>query len=274
MIIEKAEMKRIAGSRMPLLVVARHTQMIELLTLILERERFAVSAATNCLEALALLQRQRPAAIITEIALDDGEEAGMDLCETVRAGGAAGDLQAIAAIPILILAADPDEQCLIRSFRAGANDVLAKPFSAPELVDRMRALLWQAHSAERLILRALQSRGQDPIILGPLYIDPRQRVVSVAGRPLALTATEFDLLHQMADAPEHVFSRQQLLANIWDWHIASIPSKAWEVTRTVDVHIGELRRKLKPFDTLIVTARGVGYKLVPPRSRHEERHVA
>src|SRR5262245_34052755 len=151
-------------------------------------------------------------------------------------------------VPVLMLTARADESDLLVGLAVGADDYMTKPFSPRELVARVRALL-----------RRVERRpapAADAVRLGELEIDPAARQVRVGGEPVHLTPTEFDLLILLAGRPGAVFSRDQLLAEVWGWRDGS-------GQRTVDSHVRGLRRKLG--SELVRTVHGIGYALEAPR---------
>jgi two-component system response regulator RegX3 len=147
-------------------------------------------------------------------------------------------------VPILIVTARDEEPDRVAGLELGADDYITKPFSPRELVARVKAILRRAEPATR-----------DPILtLGDIVVDLQGRDVSVGGEPVELTAKEFDLLTCLLENPGIVLSRDTLLDRAWG---TTYPGG----TRTVDVHVGQLRRKLgRP--ALIRTVRGAGYKAV------------
>ena len=155
-------------------------------------------------------------------------------------------------IPVVVLSARRQETDRIYGLELGADDYLTKPFSPAELVARVRAVLRRT--------RAGKANTEKPIHQGELTIDPNGRAVTMRGTAVELTATEFNLLWFMATHPNQVFSRDQLLQNVWGFSDYVDPS-------TVTVHIRRLREKLEqdPSNpTWLLTVWGVGYKFSPP----------
>jgi DNA-binding response OmpR family regulator len=151
-------------------------------------------------------------------------------------------------VPVLMLTARDDETDLLVGLGVGADDYVTKPFSMRQLVARVRALLRRVERAAELA-----REPRDGVVrLGELEIDRAQRRVRLTGAEVHLTPTEFDLLAALAARPRTVLSREELLADVWDWADAS-------GTRTVDSHVKALRRKLGA--NLVRTVHGVGYAL-------------
>ncbi|TVR58828.1 MAG: DNA-binding response regulator [Spirochaetaceae bacterium] len=156
-------------------------------------------------------------------------------------------LRARRRTPVIMLTARTEEDDRLRGFRAGADDYVAKPFSPRELVARVKAVLSRS-SAE--------VPGVRPLRFGRLSIEPQERSITVAGRPVEFTTREFDLLYLLARHPLRVFGRDELLDRIWG-------DERGEVDRVVDVHISNIRAKIEEDSSApryIVTLRGVGYK--------------
>jgi DNA-binding response OmpR family regulator len=170
---------------------------------------------------------------------------GLDLCRQAR--------RHTAYIPIIIISARGAESQRILGLELGADDYISKPFSALELVARMRALFRREAAFGREARRAAGAVEQNG-----LYLDPVTRVVQLDGKPVALTAREFDLLLYFAQHPGQVFSRIDLLAKVWGYSHAGYE-------HTVNTHINRLRCKIEPDPaqpTRILTVWGVGYKFV------------
>jgi DNA-binding response OmpR family regulator len=220
-----------------ILVVDDERNIVELVRLYLEKDGFAVVAAHDGREALVLAERHDPDLVVLDLMLPllDGREVTRELRRR-------GDT------PILMLTARGDDVDRIVGLEMGADDYLVKPFNPHELVARVRAILRRTDGA---------ARGGRPIEVGSLRIDPRRHEAYVGSRRVELRPREFDLLAALARDPGVVLSRDVLLESVWG---TDFPGE----TRTVDVHVGELRAKLGEDGPAIETVRGVGYRLVPP----------
>ncbi|WP_055489598.1 response regulator transcription factor [Streptomyces sp. TP-A0356] len=204
--------------------------------------------------------------VLLDLGLPDMD--GIDVCRAVRTRS---------SVPIIMITARSEETDRVVGLEVGADDYLSKPFGVRELVARIRAVTRRTHPerhappnttapAFAAMLpgpaqdRPLEERGVQE--LGPLTIDRRTRGVTVSGRPLTLTPKEFDLLSQLASDPGAVWSRQQILDTVWD-------PNYFGPTRTLDVHVSALRRKLGD-PAWIATVRGIGFRLtVPGDSAHD-----
>ena len=202
----------------------------------LRAEGFAVEVAHDGPAGIALCERLLPDLVILDLLLPGID--GLEVCRRI---------QRTRPLPVLMLTALDAETDVLVGLGVGADDYMTKPFSPRELVARVRALL-----------RRVERRPAPPgelVRLGTLEIDPAARLVRVAGSVVHLTPTEFDLLALLAARPGAVFSREQLLADVWGWRDGS-------GQRTVDSHIRGLRRKLG--SDLVRTVHGVGYALESP----------
>jgi DNA-binding response OmpR family regulator len=222
-----------AGAKGLVLVVEDERPIADLVRLYLRREGFGVQVEHDGAAGLAAARRLRPVAAILDIALPGME--GTEICRRLRADGD--------WTPIIFLTARDDEVDRILGLELGGDDYVTKPFSPRELVTRVKALLRRA---------AGPPDGDRVRTVGPVSLDPGRRLVTVDGVALALTPTEFDLLGHLLGRPGRVFTREELLAGVWGYAPAA-------GTRTVDVHVAQVRAKLGGAASLIRTVRGVGY---------------
>ncbi|WP_062304092.1 response regulator transcription factor [Demequina subtropica] len=221
------------------LVVDDEQSIRELVGGYLRRDGFDVIEAGSGEDALAALATSR-----VDLAILDVRLPGIDGMETLRR------LRRTSSVPVLLLTARAEEADRIVGLELGADDYVTKPFSPREVVARVRAILRRGDPAP----------GDERIAIGELRIDPAAHEVTVGDRPAALTALEFDLLGALATAPGRVFTRRQLIERVWGWDF-------YGDERIVDVHIRKLRRALDdPAEDprMILTVRGVGYKLAAP----------
>ncbi len=222
-----------------ILVVDDEPNIIELARMYLEQEGFRVQSASDGAKALEMIARQPPAVMVLDLMLPEVD--GWDVCRRVRAGSAAPDL------PIIMLTARDDDVDKIVGLELGADDYVTKPFNPRELVARVKAILRRTRRA---------AQPQAPVHVGDLTIDPARHEVIVAGQPVELRPKEFDLLLALAEHRGIVLSREQLLSLVWGYDF-------YGETRTVDVHIAHLRKRLGGSSSVeIETVLAVGYKLV------------
>ena len=217
-----------------ILLVEDEEDIASLVRAYLERDGFRVVWATCGTEGLAALERHDVRLAILDLRLPDTD--GLDVCRAIRSSS---------TLPVVMLTARDEEADRVTGLELGADDYVTKPFSPRELSARVRA-----------VLRRVDPEGAGDVLeAGDVALDRRARTVAVAGSDVELTAREFDLLWHLAARPGRVVGRTQLLDRVWGM---AFPGG----TRTVDVHVGQLRRKLgRP--SLIRTVRGSGYKLVP-----------
>jgi DNA-binding response OmpR family regulator len=217
---------------MRLLVVEDDPSISAPLVTGLRREGFEVHAVATGADALAA---EGYDLVLLDLGLPDID--GHSVCRVLRAE---------ADVPIIVVTARDDEVDRVRLLESGADDYIVKPFGFRELVARVRAVLRRSATAEE--------HRSEVIEHPPLRIDTRTRTTELRGRPVALTPKEYDLLVALASDPGAVVTREELLRDVWDhdW---------WGSTKTLDVHIASLRRKLEP--ELIQTVRGVGYRMAP-----------
>jgi DNA-binding response OmpR family regulator len=213
----------------------------------LEADGFAIVQAGDGQQALAALSREPLDLVVLDLSLPG--IGGLDVLRRVRDGHTC----APAALPVIVLSGRSGPTDRIVGLDQGADDYLIKPFSPGELSARVRS-----------VLRRTQPVDGAGISIGSLHIDPASREVTLAGRPIPLTAKEFDLLAFLAAHPRRVFTRQQLLTQVW------LSSASWQGEATVTEHIHRLRHKLESdagHPCLLRTVRGVGYQLDPTTDR-------
>ena len=225
-----------ASPKATVLLVEDEHSIGQLVRSYLEREGYRIVWATSGEDALAELSRHAIALVVLDVGLPGID--GFDVCRKIRA---------LASTPIVMLTARDEEADRIVGLELGADDYVTKPFSLRELSARIKAVL-------RRTERALGA--PDTVVLGDVVLAHGSREVTVAGSEIQLTAKEFELLAFLGEHPGRVFSRETLLDRVWGMAFAG-------GTRTVDVHIAQLRRKLGRPD-LIQTVRGAGYKAVRP----------
>ncbi len=217
------------------LLVEDEPSVGELVRGYLAKDGYSVVWARNGEDALVELARHPVRLVLLDIGLPGKD--GFDVCREIRARS---------RVPIMMLTARDEEPDKVVGFELGADDYVTKPFSPRELVARMKAVLRRSEN---------QQVG-DVVELGDVVLDRESRDVTVAGRAVELTAKEFDLLAYFLSNSGAVLSRDLLLDRVWG---ITYPGG----TRTVDVHVAQLRRKLARPD-LIRTLRGAGYKAVVP----------
>jgi DNA-binding response OmpR family regulator len=218
------------------LLVEDEPSVGELVRGYLMRDGYRVVWVRSGEDALVELDRHRVRIVILDIGLPGMD--GFDVCR---------DMRARSNVPILMLTARDEEPDRIVGLEVGADDYLTKPFSPRELVARMKAILRRSEP---------QEDKEKSVALGDVVLDRESHDVTVAGKPVELTAKEFDLLAYFMAHPGIVVSRDVLLERVWGQEYPG-------GTRTVDVHVAQVRRKLDRPD-LIRTLRGTGYKAVQP----------
>jgi len=224
-----------------ILVVDDEANIVDLATLYLEQEGFRVRSAADGTTALDMIAHQPPALLVLDLMLPEVD--GWDVCRRLRSGKVAPNL------PIIMLTARDDDVDKIVGLELGADDYVTKPFNPRELVARVKAVLRRTRRA---------ARPQAPVHVGDVTVDPARHEVTVAGEPVELRPKEFDLLLALAEHRGIVLSREQLLDLAWGYDF-------YGETRTVDVHIAHLRKRLAGASAEIETVMGVGYKLVADR---------
>jgi two-component system alkaline phosphatase synthesis response regulator PhoP len=221
-----------------ILIVEDEQGIVHLLRDHLEPEGFKVIAAYNGQDGLRAVAEARPDLVILDLTLPGLD--GFELCRRIRRQ------PETARLPILVLSGKAEEVDKVVMLELGADDYVTKPFSTKELVARVKTLLRRGSAPE--LPRVLR--------VGTLEVDLERHIVSVAGQPISLTAKEFELLKALLEARERTLTRAFLLERVWDY------GEDLEIeTRTVDVHIRSLRKKLGSEEARIITVRNVGYRL-------------
>jgi len=220
-----------------ILVIDDEPELVKLLDYNLSKAGYLVLSAKDGEAGLAAARKLAPDAVILDIMMPGLD--GWEVCKRLRQD------PATAALPVLMLTAKGEEGDRVLGLELGADDYLTKPFGIRELVARVKALL-----------RRLEASAASPEVLksGKLVIDSSRRTVSAGGKPVALTATEFNLLKALAEKEGRVISREDLLSLARGDDVAVMD-------RTVDVHVAALRKKLGKHGEMIETVRGVGYRL-------------
>ncbi len=223
-----------------ILIVDDEPRILKILEASLRKEGYSVAKATDGEEALRLVETEYPDLIVLDLMLPKLD--GFEVCRRIRSK---------LSTPILILSAKTEELDKIMGFTLGVDDYLTKPFSPAELVFRVKAIL-------RRTMEHNPTGTGESVSLGSLEVDHKTRMVKIRGTPLELTAKEFDLLWLLVSHPNQVFTRDQLLNQVWD-------TDYFGDTNTVTVLVKRLREKIEEDPAnphYIKTVWGVGYKLV------------
>jgi len=218
-------------------IVEDEPDIVELVTVNLKKAGFTTHGFTTAEKFFSFLKSQTPDVIILDLMLPDID--GLDICKRLK------KIDALAAIPIIILTARADETDKILGLELGADDYVTKPFSPKELVARVKVAL------RRLSPKEVTQKIE---IGGILTIDTEKFEVKVDGEKTEITSTEFKILQALASKPGWVFSRDKILDYLWGREKAVLD-------RTVDVHVKNLREKLGAAGQFIKNVRGIGYKL-------------
>jgi two-component system response regulator MtrA len=220
------------------LVVDDDPALSEMLGIVLRNEGFEPSFVGDGDGALAAFRSTKPDLVLLDLMLPGTD--GLDVCRAIRAES---------GTPIVMLTARADTAEVVIGLESGADDYVVKPFKPKELVARLRARL-----------RRNDDVAGESLQIGDVSIDLAGHVVSRDGQAIPLTPLEFDLIVALARKPRHVFTRDQLLEQVWGYrHVAD--------TRLVNVHVQRLRAKVErdpEHPDIVVTVRGVGYKAGPP----------
>jgi two-component system response regulator RegX3 len=231
-----------AVAKRTILLVEDEASIVQPLADALGREGFNAHVATTAAEGIELGRQLQPDLVLLDLMLPDGS--GFDVCRELRRQS---------DVPIVMLTARGDEADRVVGLELGADDYVVKPFSAREVIARIRAVLRRAGS--------IPPTAEAPIEIGELRLDPERRSVEHRGEPVELTRKEFELLQRLMRDAGRVVTREQLIEDVWDMN--------WfGSTKTLDVHISGVRRKLEEDPAApryIHTIRGVGFRFSAPR---------
>lgn len=226
-------------SKEKILIVEDEKDIVELIQYNLEKENFKVQSANNGQKALDLVRKNHPDLILLDLMLPEID--GLEFCRILKKDPKASH------IPIIMLTAKAGESDKIVGLELGADDYITKPFSVKELIARVKALLRRMNP---------ETKQAEIIKIGEITIDFSKYLVTQKGKPIELTPKEFELLKALIHARGRAISRDTLLENVWGYDYSL------EITtRTVDVHILNLRKKLKSIADRIITIKNVGYRL-------------
>ena len=220
-----------------ILVVEDEGSIREMIRFALERASLRVVSAANASDARMCIADERPDLILMDWMMPG--VSGIELARELKTGATTRD------IPIIMLTARAEEEDKVRGLNIGCDDYVSKPFSFPELIARIQAVL----------RRSMPGGEDEKLAVAGLEVDHASQRVSARGEPIRLGPTEYRLLHFFISHPERVYTREQVLDRVWGQNI-------YVEERTVDVHIRRLRKALQPFgfDNMIQTVRGTGYR--------------
>jgi DNA-binding response OmpR family regulator len=230
-------MSREKTSESAVVLIEDDPSISELLQLYLAREGYKVHPSALGDRGVELVRQQEPVLVILDLMLPD--RSGFDILKTIRG---------FSSVPLIILTARDAEQDKILGLELGADDYMVKPFSPGELVARARAVLRRAGAAGDQVPQAQR--------MGEIELLPDERAVRVSGQSVDLTRKEFELLHYLLLNRGLALSRERLLEEVWGYRF-------YADARTVDVHVGQLRKKLGLWGAAIQTVWGFGYKIDP-----------
>jgi DNA-binding response OmpR family regulator len=229
-------------SQARLVVCEDDAPTLELLCDHLTADRFDALPAPSASDALRLCHFKQPHLLLLDLNLPDAP--GLDVLREIRAAeGATGDYDP--DLPVIVLSGRGTDADRLRGFLCGADDYVVKPFAIAEVVARIKA-----------VLRRRDARRAGPLRIGEIFVDTSRREVRVGDRLVTLANKEFSLLRMLASEPTRVFTKEELLRDVWGF-------RSLGRTRTLDSHASRLRRKLDPeHGRYVVNCWGVGYRLI------------
>lgn len=220
-----------------ILIVEDEDDIRELVRYNLEREHFSVSEASSGETGLKTALQKKPDLILLDLMLPGKN--GLQICRELKQNPSVQD------VPVVMMTAKGEESDIVTGLEIGAEDYVVKPFSPKVLVARVKAVLRRKTAAS--------SSGDDVLQVADITIHPGRHEVTVGGKPVDLTASEFGIVHFLARRPGWVFTRYQI--------VDAVHGEDYPVTeRSVDVQVVGLRKKLKKAGELIETVRGIGYR--------------
>lgn len=226
-----------------ILVVDDEERIRRLLKMYLEKEGYEIEEAMDGEQALELALANTYDIILLDVMLPGID--GIEVCSKLRAAK---------STPVIMLTAKGEESNRVHGFEAGADDYVVKPFSPREVIYRVKAILRRSTT----VVDAAATQGSNDVLFPHLRIETDAHRVTTDGVEIQLTPKEFELLHYLASSPDKVFSREDLLKNVWNYEF-------FGDLRTVDTHVKRLREKLNKVSAeaaaMITTVWGVGYKL-------------
>lgn len=228
-----------------ILVVDDDTALAEMIGIVLEREALTAHYCTDGAKALGVIAEYNPDLILLDVMLPGMD--GIEICRRVRESS---------GVPIIMLTARSDTEDVVRGLEAGADDYIPKPFKPAELIARVRARLRRSPE------EAPAPQQEEKLMIGDLEIDVSGHEVRRGEKVIALTPLEFDLIAALARSPWKVFTREELLEQVWGYRHAAD-------TRLVNVHVQRLRAKVEidpEHPQVVVTVRGVGYRSGNPQA--------
>jgi DNA-binding response OmpR family regulator len=226
-------------SKKKIIIIEDEPDILEVLSYNLKREGFEVFSATNGTLGLSLAEKELPDLILLDLMLPGMD--GIEICSSIKNNPVTQNAL------IIMVTAKGEESDIVLGLGVGADDYITKPFSPKELVARVKAVLRRGNLVET-------APATEKVAVGGLSIDTSKYEVTIDGREIRLTATEFRLLHYLASNPGRVFSREQLLSR-------AMGDDVVVVDRNIDVHIRGIRKKMDIDTPVIETIRGVGYRL-------------
>jgi two-component system phosphate regulon response regulator PhoB len=218
-----------------ILVVEDEVAIRDMLSFVLEQHGYESVEAENYQKALQGLQEPYPDLILLDWMFPGGS--GIKLLQYLKQD------EMLRQIPVIMLTARGEEEDKVRGLENGADDYVTKPFSPKVLMARLKAVLRRVNPTSL----------DDSLEVGPIKLDPVSHRATISGEPLLMGPTEFKLLHFFMTHPDRVYSREQLLNNVWGTNV-------YVEDRTVDVHIRRLRKALLEHEGLVQTVRGSGYR--------------